>query len=121
MSKIISIGKFNNNDKYILLSILFLFLKNMAFGINYNSSFAEIKLFPDEGQSYFSKHKYIHLIFCYFFTLIMGIIHSSIELINQNTGSLYFSSSSFLNLLFTIFLWVIMDFFMDFYTHTLIY
>ena len=119
MSKIISIGKFNNNYKYILLSILFLLLKNMAFGINYNSSFVEIKLFPDEGKSYFSKHQYIHLIFCYFFTLIFGIIHSSIELIHQNTETLYFSTSSFLNLLFTIFLWVIMDFFMDFYTRTL--
>jgi len=119
----------------------------MAFGINYNESFVKIILFPDKRQSYFSKHKYIHLIFCYFFTFVFGMIYyfierhktqrdstasskgqvkreisySSIELIHQNTGTLYFSTSSFLNLLFTIFLWVIMDFFMDFYTHTLIY
>jgi len=76
---IISIGKFNHYYKYILLSILLLFLNYMAFGINYNDSFVEIKLFQDERQSYFSKHKYIHLIFCYFFTFILGIIYYFIE------------------------------------------
>ena len=66
MLAIINCGKFNHYYKYILLSSLFLFLNYMAFGINYNDSFVEIKLFPKEGQLYFSKHKYIHLIFCYY-------------------------------------------------------
>jgi len=146
MSKIISCGKFNHYYKNILLSTLFLFLNLMTFGINYNDSFVEIKLFPDKGQPYFSKHKYIHLIFCYFFTFLLGMIYiiidkkrternsigsnksqdkksessnSSIKLIHKDIGEIYFSSKSFLYLLFIIFLWVIMDFFMDFYTHTL--
>ena len=144
MSKIISCGKFNHYYKNILLSSLFLFLNLMTFGINYNDSFVEIKLFPDKGQPYFSKHKYIHFIFCYFFTFLLGMIYiiidkkrternsigsnksqqtessnSSIKLIHKDIGEIYFSSKSFLYLLFIIFLWVIMDFFMDFYTHTL--
>ena len=145
MSTIISLGKFNHYYKYILLSSLFLFLNLMAFGINYNYSFAEIKLFPTQRQLYFSRHKYIHYIFCYFFTFLLGMVYyfnekhkiernsivsnktenkrtessSFIKLIHKDIGKLYFSINSFLNLLFTIFLWVIMDFFMDFYTHTL--
>ena len=207
MSMIISLGKYNHYYKYILLSSLFLFFNLLAFGINYNGSFVEIKLFPgkklenksndqnkikeenitsnkadnkafnnetlyyemvetiykdsnikeepnkcinkeyspEQRQPYFSKHKYIHQNFCYFFTFIFGIIYYFIErnkiqrnsivsnktenkrkesnarikLIHKDIGTLYFSAYSFLNLLFTIFLWVIMDFFMDFYTHTL--
>jgi len=157
MSMIISFGKYNHYYKYLLLSTLFLFLNYMAFGINYNDSFVEIKLFPgtdscdntvyspDQRQPYFSKHKYIHFIFCYFFTFLFGMVYyfmeiyktqrdsivskksedkqaklnSSIKLIHKDIETLYFSTNSFLNLLFTIFLWVIMDFFMDFYTHTL--
>ena len=145
MSYIISLGKLNHYYKYILLSTLFLFLNYMAFGIDYNNSFVEIKLFPEKSQTYFSKHKYIQFIFCYFFTSLFETVYyfvernkiqrdsivsdktenkitkpfSSIKLIHNNKGVLYFSTNSFLNLLFTIFLWVIMDFFMDFYTHTL--
>jgi len=145
MLAIINCGKFNHYYKYILLSSLFLFLNYMAFGINYNDSFVEIKLFPKEGQLYFSKHKYIHLIFCYFFIFLLGMIyniadeyetqrisiifnkvqdkstesHSPIKFINKDIGVIYISSKSFFNLLFILFLWVIMDFFMDFYTHTL--
>jgi len=76
MLAIINCGKFNHYYKYILLSSLFLFLNYMAFGINYNDSFVEIKLFPKEGQLYFSKHKYIHLIFCYFFIFLLGMIYN---------------------------------------------
>ena len=210
MSKIISCGKFNHYYKYILLSSLFLFLNLMNFGINYNYSFVEIKLFPgkklenkskeqneikegnnndnntdnrsdnnafnnetlcyeklktidkysnineesnectnneyspEQRQPYFSQHKYIHQIFCYLFTFLLGVIYyfiernkiqrnsilsnktqekstdsSSIKLIHKDIGTIYFSTNSFLNLLFTIFLWVIMDFFMDFFTYTL--
>lgn len=196
MSGIISCGTFNYYYKYILLSTIFLFLNYISFGINYNDSFVELKLFPGEKideskkqnnitilqdnkisnnetlyyelfknifedsniynnsknfveykyspeqrQPYFSKHKYIHYIFCYFFTFIFGIIyyfidkrknqrsfkvsnkhtnpHASIKLIHKDIESLYFSTRSFLNLLFIIFLWVIMDFFMDFYTYIL--
>ena len=75
MSTIISLGKFNHYYKYILLSSLFLFLNLMAFGINYNYSFAEIKLFPTQRQLYFSRHKYIHYIFCYFFTFLLGMVY----------------------------------------------
>ena len=120
MSNIISLGISNQYYKYILLSTLFLFLNYMTFGINYQNSFVEIKLFPEKRQHFFSKHKYIHFIFCYFFTFLFRIkSFSSIKVIHNNTGTLYFSTNSFLNLLFTIFLWVIMDFFMDFYTNTL--
>jgi len=145
MSMIISIGKFNHYHKYILLSFILLFLNYMTFGLNYNDSFKEIKLFPEGRQLYFSKHKYIHFIFCYFFTFVFGMIYycieinktqsnsivsnkiegkrtesqSTIKLIHHNIDTLHFSASSFLNLLFITFLWVIMDFFMDFYTHTL--
>ena len=145
MSAIISFGKFNHYYKYILLSTLCLFLNYMTFGINYNYSFVEIKLFPDKGQLYFSKHKYIHFIFCYFFTFILGMIynitdeyetqrisiisnktqdkstesHSPIKFIQKDIGVIYISSMSFFNLLFILFLWVIMDFFMDFYIDTL--
>ena len=207
MSMIIGFGKYNHYYKYIFLSSLFLFLNLMAFGINYNDSFVEIKLFPgnniennakeqnkikegnnaddktvnntfinetlyyevlgtinndyniddssnncnnkeyspEQRQPYFSKHKYIHQMFCYLITFLFGIIyyfiemnktqwnsilsnkkqekrakpHSSIKLLHKDIGKLNFSTYSYLNLLFTCFLWVIMDFFMDFYTHTL--
>ena len=141
----ISLGKFNHYYKYLLLSTLFLFINYMAFGINYNDSFVEIKLFPVKRQLFFSKHKYIHFIFCYFFTFLLGIVYYFVErhkiqrssivsdktknkptksfspkiLIHNNMGKICFSIKSFLNLLFTIFLWVIIDFCMDFYTHTL--
>jgi len=187
MSGIISCGKVNHYYKYFLLSTIFLFLNYIAFGINYNESFVELKLFPgkkineskkqndtnflpnnntfnkenqyyeltifkdssiytpEQRQPYFSKHKYIHFIFCYFFTFILGIIYyfidkkrnqrssnvsngkkeksantySSIKLIHKDPETLYFSTRTVLNLLFIIFLWVIMDFFMYFYTNTL--
>ena len=176
MSGIISCGKVNYYNKYILLSTIFLFLNYITFGINYNDSFVELKLFPGEKideskkqnntnkkqdnkisnnvtlyyelfknifedsniynnsknfleyeyspeqrQPYFSKHKYIHFIFCYFFTFILGIIyyfidkkknrrsskisnkdknpHSSIKLIHKDIENLYFSTRTVLNLL----------------------
>ena len=140
MSMIISFGKCNHYYKYLLLSTLFLFLNYMAFGINYNDSFVEIKLFPgdkngtdscdntvyspDQRQPYFSKHKYIHFIFCYFFTFLFAMVYyfieiykaqrdsivskksedtqtklnSSIKLIHKDIGTLYLSANSFLNL-----------------------
>ena len=52
MSKIISWGKVNHFYKNILL------------------------LYPDKGQLYFSKHKYVHMIFCYFFIFILGMIYN---------------------------------------------
>ena len=121
MSGIISCGKVNHYYKYFLLSTIFLFLNYIAFGINYNESFVELKLFPgkkineskkqndtnflpnnntfnkenlyyelaifkdssiytpEQRQSYFSKHKYIHFIFCYFFTFILGKIYYFID------------------------------------------
>jgi len=121
MSGIISCGKVNHYYKYFLLSTIFLFLNYIAFGINYNESFVELKLFPgkkineskkqndtnflpnnntfnkenqyyeltifkdssiytpEQRQPYFSKHKYIHFIFCYFFTFILGIIYYFID------------------------------------------
>jgi len=121
MSGIISCGKVNHYYKYFLLSTIFLFLNYITFGINYNDSFVELKLFPgktisesneqnntnilpdnntfnkenqyyeltifkdssiytpEQRQSYFSKHKYIHFIFCYFFTFILGIIYYFID------------------------------------------
>jgi len=130
MSKIISWGKVNHYYKNILLSTLFLFLNLMTFGIGYNDSFVEIKLFPDKGQRYFSKHKYVHMIFCYFFIFILGMIyniadeyetqsisiisnkiqdkniesHSPIKFIHKDIGVIYISSKSFFNLLFILFL-----------------
>ena len=188
MFKCISLGVYNHYYKYILLSAFFLFLNFTAFGINYNNSFLELKLFPGEikrylenndmdsfyngilnnniinniiyndievnkydnlfndtkqfqkmgnlseqRQPYFSKHKYIHLIYCYFFTFLFGLVYnyisskemriteylSSSEKFSKgnNLKSSYFSNR--LMLLFIIFLWVIMDFFIDFYNHTL--
>ena len=141
MSKcIISFGNINNYYKYIIISVLFLFLNYMAFGLNYNNAFVDIKLFPvkegnsdinneEKRQPYFTRHKYIHFIFCYFFTFLFGILYnyierhitkrnsivskkiqvkpiepdlSSIKLIHKNDEALYFSTNSFLYLLIFI-------------------
>ena len=91
MSKcIISFGNINHYYKYIIISVLFLFLNYMAFGLNYNNAFVDIKLFPvEEGNSdskneekrqpYFTRHKYIHFIFCFFFIFLFGILYYYIE------------------------------------------
>ena len=187
MFKYISFGTNHSYNKYIFLSVFFLLLNFMAFGINYNDSFLEIKIFPynkksnesneernnndhinngtlninnikyndieinkyynifnhikefqnkdnslEQMQPYFSNHKYIHLIYCYFFTFLFGLVYNFISSENDRVEEYLLSSENYslnsLNssycsnkfmLLFIIFLWVIMDFFIDFYNYCL--
>jgi len=147
MFKCINFGSNQSYNKYIILSVLFLFLNFMAFGINYNDSFLEIKLFSyekisneernnishfnngtlniynikyndieinkyynifnhtkefqnmgysyEQKQPYFSNHKYIHLIYCYFFTILFGIVYNFISSENDRVEEYLLSSENY--------------------------
>ena len=54
MGGYISFAKFNNKHLFIVFSIVFLILKDVAFGYNYNDSFRS--LFHDQSYENFSVH-----------------------------------------------------------------
>ena len=81
----VTFSKPNNYFKYILLSALFLFLHNIAYGNNYNEIFERIQftniigLFIDVEYNNFKQHYLIHQIFCYLGTLILAFIFNIFE------------------------------------------
>ena len=54
MGGYISFAKFNEKHLYIVFSIVFLILKDVTFGYNYNDSFRP--LFTDQAYENFSEH-----------------------------------------------------------------
>ena len=72
MAKYISLGKFNKNHIYIILSIICLILRDIISGYNYNDSFQEV--IPIKAQENFSEHNLINHIFCYIGTVILSLI-----------------------------------------------
>ena len=72
----ISLGEYNGNYKYILLSAIFLMIYTIAFGMNYNNIFTDIKFFPlsKETEKKFKKNYFIRQIFCYLMTFFLSLI-----------------------------------------------
>jgi hypothetical protein len=71
MGGFISFAKFNKNHLYIVYSIIFLILKDVAFGYNYNDSFKP--LFSDQAYENFSEHYLIKNILCYIVTFLISL------------------------------------------------
>ena len=77
MGGCISFAKFNKKHLYIVFSIVFLILKDVVFGYNYNDSFKP--LFSDKAYENFSEHYLIKNICCYIATFILSLILYIIE------------------------------------------
>ena len=82
MGGYISFAKFNRKHLYIIFSITFLILKDVAFGYNYNDSFDP--LFHDQSYENFSEHYLIKNILCYVVTFILSFFLYMIE--RRNLG-----------------------------------
>jgi hypothetical protein len=71
MGRYISFAKFNKDHQYIIYSIIFLILKDVVFGYNYNDSFKP--LFSDQAYENFSEHYLIKNILCYIVTFLISL------------------------------------------------
>ena len=129
MAKCIELGAYNNNYKYILLTILFtLFIESLN-SINYYSAFNSLKLFPTNAQEKYPSHKLIHQITNFLGIFIISTISYNINkarishveetpLIleeednsSSSTGKLNNENPAILKLFFylTIFVWIIIE------------
>lgn len=79
MAKCIELGTYNNNYKYILLTILFNLFNESLNSINYYSAFNSLKLFPTKAQEKYPSHKLIHQITGFFGIFIISTISSNIN------------------------------------------
>ena len=79
MAKCIELGTYNNNYKYILLTILFNLFNESLNSINYYSAFNSLKLFPTNAQEKYPSHKLIHQITGFFGIFIISTISSNIN------------------------------------------
>ena len=86
MAKYISLGKFNKNHIYIILSIICLILRDIISGYNYNDSFQEV--IPIKAQENFSEHNLINHIFYYIGTFILSLIFYIVETRNNSRNSI---------------------------------
>ena len=99
MRNYITLGYWNKNYKYIILSIFIDLLKDIISGVNYEGIFKTIQLFG-ERELNFSLHNYIHQIFSYFGIFIFSLIITKIEsstsetLMNENISSVDQNSKS---------------------------
>jgi len=74
MRQYISLGKFNKHHIHILYGIIFLILKDIIYGYNYNDSF--ITPISDGAKENFFEFNLIKHIFCYLITMIFsGILY----------------------------------------------
>ena len=69
----VKLGTYNKNYKYIILSILFLVLKDVLTGYNCNDSF--ITVLDEDSHGTFAKHNLINHLFCYIGTFILSLIY----------------------------------------------
>ena len=128
MSKYISLGEIKKSHSLIILTVLFKILNEIIlFGINYNNSFSEIKLFSsEETQKYLSEHKLIHQIYCYFGTFIIALLiynfESETKVFNQNRnedGQQISTQNPIVHILIIIILWIIEELLISLYNNTL--
>ena len=70
MTKYLILGEINKFNKYILYLVLFQFIYNCLYGLQYNKSFTEIKIIP---STKLSKHLYFHQFFYYLGTFIISL------------------------------------------------
>ena len=94
----ISCGKLNKKYIYIVVSVVFLVLKDIAFGNNYNNSFKplfhnrdldqELNQTTQNQTEKFTEHYLINNIFSYSFTSILSFILYKIERKNLEWNSL---------------------------------
>ena len=103
MKKCMAIGIIHSSFKYILLTIIFYILHRSIYGYNYIDDFEEVnifknifKIFGENIQEHFPKHKLIHQIFNYIGIIILGYcvhkyeiyankIELKISMINNNS------------------------------------
>ena len=76
MAKLIKLGIYNQNFKYIIFSICCGLFNNTLSGINYYNSFEPLILFNSETQNKYSSHNLIHQIFNYFAIFLFSIYFS---------------------------------------------
>ena len=138
--KYISIGKFKKSFIYIILSVVFLILKDSLYGFNYLYSLKEIILFNSDTQKLFSQHILIHNTFNYFGALIISFFFhryekktsenennlllsitssnrsSNIILIHMNSDKDFTTKKSFIIFLFVIISWIIEELSIESYT-----
>ena len=69
----ISFGRFKNNHKYIIYSIIGLIAKDIISGYNYNDCFKQV-IPINHSREYFAEHHLINHFFCYTGKLILSII-----------------------------------------------
>ena len=123
MGGYISFAKFNKNHLYIVYSIIFLILKDVVFGYNYNDSFKP--LFSDQAYENFSEHYLIKNILCYIVTFFISLFFycrerkklgkKSSSRLSQNPKIKYFQFNNKNNfftktnlvLILIIFLWIL--------------
>ena len=72
MNTCISLGKFNKNHIYIILSIICLIFNDIISGYNYNDTF--IAIFDNNTHEKFGEHNLINHIFCYIGTFLLSTI-----------------------------------------------
>ena len=131
MNKYISIGKYNNNLKYLFLSSFFLLLTNFFFGIYFNNNFEILQFFKTKTQETLFHNLLIHELFRNIVILISSLIifqtqklenndsdnqlsfFFPIKLIYTNQKKTESKKNSPSYILFTIFLWIIQRFLMD--------
>ena len=128
MGRYISFAKLNKKYLYLVFSILFLILEDIAFGYNYNDSFKP--LFEDNASENFSEHYLIKNICCYIVTFILSLIlyikerkllkisdfgdNSSFSSSNSKIKYIYHDNNAYpskkktlLNFLFIVFIWIL--------------
>ena len=125
MSKCISFGPGNKFYRYILLASISYFLYNSLYGIQYNSSFKEIKIFSTNIQKNLSKHQFIHKTFnCFGIFLISLFIYKNkskdldinLETKTVKHNEIFYSKKLFFLIFFIIFLLLTVELFITCYT-----
>ena len=142
MKKYISIGKFRKSFIYIILSVVFLILKDSLYGFNYLNSLKDIRIFNSNTQILFSRHILIHNTFNYFGAIIIAFFFhryekkssenennlllsrtssnksSNIILIHKRNDKDFTTKKSFIIFLFILF-WIIEELSIELYTYIL--
>ena len=83
--KLISFGRFNKYHMYSIFSIIFMKLKDVITGYNYNDSF--ITVFKKDNRGLYNKGNLINYIFCYIGTFILSLIFYIFETKNYRRNS----------------------------------
>ena len=123
MGEYISFAKFNKNHLYIVYSIIFLILKDVVFGYNYNDSFKP--LFSDQAYENFSEHYLIKNVLCYVITFFISLFFycrerkklgrksfnkllqsAKIKYFQFNNKNIFFTKTNIV-LILIIFLWIL--------------